>query len=355
MDKVLERALSTAKHLLIVDQFFATHDQDYMMMRKKIDSLEGYEKFSKELYVGKDGRQMILYDYLMYILVSRGSIWGFHKTNRKSYLKMILYVVNQLLIQEQVTTYACFSIRKRLMDFMKKQNIPYFFEDEEAEKIYEEAKKFKEDLSYKDKKTKKLYYAVDSLLPKSVGAAIELIVYAYLIRHNFGYVIPMLLNQRLLSHDSHSIAPDFLIVKNGRIFGVEVKQAIQKTPDHIFDFSSRTSIPVVVARVPNTVPLRCPICEKWILYCDEIINRFSDYSQKIEDIKISCKKECKNFRKCNYITYKGVLKPSEEKELHYHYNCVRKKPFVRNLLKDEKEQEKRLISYYPHVQGLSRL
>ncbi|MEM2145964.1 MAG: hypothetical protein QW279_11430, partial [Candidatus Jordarchaeaceae archaeon] len=209
MDKVLERALSTAKHLLIVDQFFATHDPDYMLMRKKIDSLVGYDKFSKGLYVGKNGRQFILYDYFMYILISRGSIWGFHKTNRKSYLKMILYVVNQLLIQEQVTTYACFSVRKRLMNFMKEQDIPYFFEDKEAEKMYEEAKKFKENLSYTDKKTKKLYYAVDSLLPKSVGAAIELIVYAYLIRHNFGYVIPMLLNQRLLAHDSHTIAPDF--------------------------------------------------------------------------------------------------------------------------------------------------
>lgn len=291
----------------------------------------------------------------MYILVSRGSIWGFYKTNRKSYLKMILHVVNELLIQEPVTTSAYFSERKRFMNFMKKQNISYFFEDEEAKKIYEEAKKFKGDLSYKDKKTKKLYYAVDSLLPKSIGAAIELIVYAYLIRHDFGYVIPMLLNQRLLSHDSHLIAPDFLIVKNGRIFGVEVKQAFKKTPDHIFDFSSETSIPVVVARVPNTVPLRCPICKKWILYCDEIIDRFSDYSQKIENIKISCKRECQNFRKCNYITYKGVLKSSKEKELHYHYNCVKKKPFVRNLMKDKKEQEKRLISYYPHVQGLSKL
>jgi hypothetical protein len=355
LDKALERALSASKHLQIVDQFFAMHDPDYMLMRKKIDSLEGYDKFSKGLYAGENGRQFILYDYLMYILVSRGSIWGFHKANRKSYLKMILYVANQLLIQEPVTTYACFSTRKLLMNFMERQNIPYFFEDEEAKKIYEDAKKFKGDLSYKDKKTKKLYYAVDSLFPKSVGAAVELIVYAYLIRHNFGYVIPMLLNQRLLSHDSHSIAPDFLIVKNGRIFGVEVKQAFEKTPDHIFEFSSQTSIPVVVARVPNTVPLRCPICKKWILYCDEVINRFSDYSQKIEDIKISCKKECTNFKKCNYITYKGILKSNEKKEFHYHYDCVKKKPFVRGLLKDKNEQEKRLISYYPYVKGLSKL
>jgi hypothetical protein len=355
LDKALERALSAAKHLQIVDQFFAMHDLDYMLMRKKIDSLEGYDKFSRGLYVGKNGRQMILYDYLMYILVSRGSIWGFHKANRRPYLKMILYVVNQLLIQEPVTTYACFSMRKRLMDFMQKQHIPNFFEDQEARQLYKKAKNFKGDLTYKDDKTKQLYYAVDSLLPKSVGAAIELIVYAYLIRHSFGYVIPMLLNQRVLSSDSHVIAPDFIIVKNGRIFGVEVKQAFQETPDHIFDFSSETSIPVVVARVPNTVPLRCPICQKWILYCDEVINRFSDYSRKIEDIKISCKKECGNFKKCNYITYKGVLKASEEEELHYHYNCVKKKTFVRNLLKDKKEQERRLISYYPYVQGLSRL
>jgi hypothetical protein len=291
----------------------------------------------------------------MYILTSRGSIWGFPKTHREAYLKIILYSVNQLLIQEPVTTSAYFSERKRLMDFMQKQNIPHFFEDEEAKHVYKKARNFKGDLTYKDNKTKQLYYAVDSLLPKSIGAAIELIVYAYLIRHNFGYVIPMLLNQRLISHDSHLIAPDFMIVKNGRIFGVEVKQAFQETPDHIFDFSSETSIPVVVARVPNTVPLRCPVCKKWILYCDDIINRFSDSNQKIEDTKISCKKECKNFKKCDYITYKGVLNSSENKELHYHYSCVRNKRFVKKLMKEKKEQEKRLISYYPHVQGLGRL
>lgn len=354
MDKVLQRALSTAKHLLAVDQFFAGHDPYYNLMRKKIDSLKGYEKFSKELYIGKDGRQMILYDYLTFILTSRGSIWGFPKTHRESYLKIILYVVNQLLIQEPVTTYAYFSQRKRLMDFMQKQNIPHFFEDKEAKHVYQKARNFKRDLTYKGK-TKQLYYAVDSLLPKSVGAAIEFIVYAYLIRHDFGYVIPMLLNQRLVSHDSHLVAPDFMIVKNGRIFGIEVKQAFEKIQDHIFDFSSETSIPVVVARVPNTVPLRCPICKKWILYCDEVINRFSDLSQKIEGIKISCKRECKSFKKCDYITYKGVINLSERKELHYHYSCVKNKLFVRQLMRNKKEQEKRLISYYPHVKGLGRL
>jgi len=323
-------------------------------MRKKMNSIPDYEKFSKELYLGKDGRQMILYDYLMYILTSRGSIWGYSKSHREAYLKILLYSINQLLAQEPVTTSAYSSLRKRLMNFMESQQISHFFEDAEAKQIYEKAKKFRGDLSYQGK-TKKLYYAVDSLLPKSVGAAIELIVYAYLIRHEYGYVIPMLLNQRLISSDSHLIAPDFLIVKRGRIFGIEVKQAFGEVPDHIFSFSSETSIPVVVARVPNTVPLRCPVCKRWILYCDEIVDRFSDYSKKIEDIKISCPRDCKNFKKCHYITYKGTIKPSEEKELHFHYDCVKNRPFVKNLLKKKKEQENRLISYYPYVQGLERL
>ena len=306
LDKLLKRSLSTAKHIIAVDQFFADHDPDYKVMREKMSSVKGYDEFSKGLYLGRDGRQMVLYDYLVYILMSRGSIWAFPRDKREDYLKILLYSVNQLLIQESVTTSLHYPMRVELMTYMEEQGIPNFFENEDSKKTFEKAKGYNGDLSYRERTTKKLYYAVDSLLPKSVGAAIELIVYSYLIRNNLGHVIPMELTQRLLSNEGHLVAPDFMVVKKGRIFGVEVKQAFGQVPDHIFSFSSETSIPVVVAHIPDTFPLRCPVCKKWILYCDEIINNFANTSQELKQEKISCQ-DCICYTDCNYIAYRGKI------------------------------------------------
>lgn len=61
---------------------------------------------------------------------------------------------------------------------------------------------------YKDD-IRDLYYAVDSLLPKSIGSVIELVVYLYLIRHDFGYVIPLTLHQRLFDRKGHLIVLNF--------------------------------------------------------------------------------------------------------------------------------------------------
>lgn len=352
----MKRAKAAVDHLTKVDEFFAANLTAYGENRKRLHELgDAYESFSKELYVGRDGRQMILSDFLTYILTSRGCFWGYSQKNRQMYLKVILYIVNQLLLQEPITTKTCTDLRKKFMRFMKKQGIEHFFEDASCEQLYEKAMAFEGNLSYRDK-TRQLYYAVDSLLPKSIGTVIELIVYIYLIRHNCGYVAPLLLHQRLLSKESYLIAPDFLVIKGGKIFGIEVKQAWGDVPDHIFTFSSETTIPVIVARIPNTVPLRCPVCNRWILYCDEIIEKFSDITQDIKDTKIHCAEECERFAKCRDIIYFGPLKQTDNKEYHYHYACVKNKyPYVNQVLANEKQRKRRLIAYFPHVQGLESL
>lgn len=356
MDRLLKRAKAAVDHLTKVDEFFAANLTEYREIQEKLHGLgDAYESFSKELYVGEHGRQMILCDFLTYILTSRGCFWGYTQKNRKAYFKAILYVINQLLLQEPITMKTYADLRKKLMQFMRKQGIENFFENESSEQIYKEAMAFAGDLSYADK-TRQLYYAVDSLLPKSIGTVIELIVYLYLIRHNCGYVVPLLLHQRLLSKESHLIEPDFLVIKNGKIFGIEVKQAWGDVPDHIFTFSSETTIPVIVARVPNTVPLRCPVCNRWILYCDEVIEKFSDTTKDIKDTRIQCTEECKRFAKCRHVIYFGLLKQTDNKEYHYHYTCVKNKyPYVNEVLANEKQRKRRLIAYFPYVQGLESL
>lgn len=350
MDEVLKRLKASVNHLIAVDEFFAKNDREYCNLR---DKLNNFKDFSKMFYLGKRGRQMILGDLLAYILVSRGSMFGYTKSNRSDYLKIILYVINQLLLQEPITTKEMVSVRKDLMETLQKENIPGFFEDEVSKELYEKAKTFSEkDLSYQDD-TKELYFIVDSLLPKSIGSVIELIVYIYLIRHNFGYVIPLTLHQRLLGKAGYLISPNFLIIKNGKIFGIEVKQAGKGAPSHIFSFMSETTIPVVVASIPNTVPLRCYECNKWILYCDEVIEKFSDISQDIKEIKLFCT-ECAKFEQCKHVIYNGPLE-SGGREYHYHLECVKEKPYVKNLLNNEEEKRKRLIAYFPYVQGLDRL
>lgn len=351
MDKVLKRLKASVNHLHAVDEFFAANDPEYLSFREKLNALgEAYESFSTSMYYGGYGRQMILGDLLAYILMSRGSLWGYKKKNRSNYIKIILYTINQLLQQEHVTWFQ--DIRKKFQENMEKEKIDFFIEDSEYAKFYKKCKAYQKPLSYKGE-TKPLYFAVDSLLPKSVGSVIELVVYLYLIRHDFGHVIPLQLHQRLLSNNGHIIAPNFLIIKNKKIYGIEVKQARGAVPSHIFSFMSETSIPVIVATIPNTVPLRCYECNKWILYCGHIIERFSDMSEEIREIKVSCV-DCEQFEDCKNIIYYGPL-DSEKKEYHYHYACVKNKRLVKRILKDEKERKKRLIAYFPFVQGLSRL
>jgi len=110
-----------------VDKFFARYDQKYNDYRNKLNNLgRAYEEFSKMFYLGKNRRQMILGDLLAYILVSRGCMYGYTKANRKAYLKIILYTINQLLLQGPTTTKEMIDVRKDLMETMEQAGLPGF-------------------------------------------------------------------------------------------------------------------------------------------------------------------------------------------------------------------------------------
>jgi hypothetical protein len=181
-----------------------------------------------------------------------------------------------------------------------------------------------------------------------VGTAIEFAVFLYLIRNRIGYVIPLLLEQRVLGTRDHLIAPDFLILQKGRIFGVEVEQSARTGKTRQSNrFMTETGIPVLTGSIPNTFPLRCKECKRWILFCDNIIDKFCDLSYQIKSQQIACDS-------CNSVVYYGRLEKGWD-EYHYHLTCAEKYQYVKDLLQDEKNRKKRLVAYFPWVQGLETL
>jgi len=346
MDKAIKRAATCISHLASIDGFFATEDPLYRRYRDKFHDMgEAYDSFAKAMYFGGYGRQMQLADTLDYMILSRGAIWSCDSKNRSDYMRMILYTINQLLQEEHITYFP--ELRRRFLTYLENRGLDNLIEDARYKENYEIAKKLDEPLGYKEHKG--VYWSIDHLLPKSLGTVIELVVYLFLMRNSGSYVLPLLLHQRMPSLTKHIIPPDFLVVKQGRVFGIEVKQLRPTIREvrHTNEFMLESGIPVLTASVPNTVPLRCPKCNKWILYCDNIIDKFCDFSDKIESEKIQCEG-------CNEEIYFGRL-GSGEREYHYHLRCVHDLPYVKEVLAKPDQRSKRLIAYFPYVQGLERL
>ena len=221
MDKAIKRLATCISHLASIDGFFASQDQLYGRYRDKLHNMgETYDSFAKAMYFGGYGRQMQLADMLDYMILSRGAIWSCDTKNRSDYMRMILYTINQLLQEEHITYFP--ELRRRFLAYLEKQGLDCLIEDEKYKKNYEIAKNSHEPLGYREHKG--VYWAIDHLLPKSLGTVIELVVYLFLMRNSGGYVLPLLLQQRLPSLTKHIIPPDFLVVKQGRVFGIEVKQ-----------------------------------------------------------------------------------------------------------------------------------
>ena len=107
------------------------------------------------------------------------------------------------------------------------------------------------------------------------------------LRNDIGYIVPLLLNQRLLGKNDNLVPPDFLIISHDkRIYGVEVgrKKEIQSG-----SFSLKTAIPTASIDTENSRSSdRCPICKRWIPFCDFVINNYSNFDFKIEKIESRC-------------------------------------------------------------------
>ncbi|MGB3346118.1 MAG: hypothetical protein WBA71_02525 [Candidatus Humimicrobiia bacterium] len=219
-------------------------------------------------------------------------------------------------------------------------------------------------------------YRTPSFLIKNVGLSGELLVLLVLMNEDIGYLIPLLLHQRLFSDLKEVLKtlkvtsiekyilfpPDFLLLKKGRVIGVELGRG--KT-DLISTFASVSGLPTayVSPRVENSkfrvnriFGYKCNLCLLSYTVCDKFIELFSD-GESIE--KITYKQTCVNL--CGKQKAKSCkdavvqIKVEDEKSKNFttevHYQCLLKyRPD-----KGEKIKEEELFPLFPKVEGLDKI
>lgn len=371
MELLLKKLGISIEHLVCLDKTLQRHSPEYKAIEKKLSSPKFkniYIDISRELYAGgkkiqgnnKLYRQMILGDVVEYIFTGRAFYYASRsEDNLKNFLKLLFYVINQLLIMDSITVNC--DLRKHYIKKLLNCKIPQkvLFEKENDEELANELLNINTRLN--DKNWKRYDAFIDSILPKTLGCPKELVVFAELIRMKIGIVLPLLLIQRLFNEKEPIAPPDFLLLRNNKeIYGIEVgynKEGQSR------EFSLRTSIPTFAVDLDENMHNRCPICGEFILYCDKFIEEYSD---KLFCKKIKCS-ECANFYngKCPYSTYYGKYSGhnyngeniDENKPMHYHTKCVNGGYYLyRNQKKNIlKEHFNDFYAQIPVIQGLDSI
>jgi hypothetical protein len=375
MKLLLEKLGISVHHLKCLDEVFSENHSEYQRIEGLLNTDEFnliYKEISRELYAGgkqprgnlKLARQMILGDVIEYIFTGRAYYYAAKsEENFKSFLKLILYSVNQLLIYDAITVTP--EIRKRYIEKLE--------EEIEADLLYEKAgdSDLAEDLKssktvLKDNEWGKYDSFVDSILPKTLGCPKELIVFAELLRTKKGIIIPLLLIQRLFGDKNPIAPPDFLLAKsNKEIYGIEIGYAKEVQSR---EFSIRTSIPTFAVDLENNMHNRCPKCGGIILYCDFVINAYSNgtLSEQLDENsgRYLCN-GCPSFDSGNckfsnyYGSWKGIEfngKVSEQKSLHYHASCVKDGTYDHRSSEIKiSDHSNDFFAQLPQIQGLENL
>jgi len=367
MKKLLDSLNRAGKHLSILDKTFKQNYPTYAEIHTKLQNLPLYDELRKEIYAGgKRGgiygyaRQMILGDLLQYIFIGRGYYFSVRgDEQRAAFLSMLMYVCNLLIVMEDISVNV--KLRNKILDSLKLGIGTAFFEDDDQEEIFDDLRKYKGFITPKEKDSDWYDDILDSMLPKRVGVIPELLVYAHLLRKNYGYVVPLLHAQRLLGNDGFVVPPDFLLLRSkGEIFGIEVGGGKEQ---QMGSFSTVTTVPVFVATIGDprqTQPFRCGKCLRWITYCDEVI-RLCSTNREPDAQYVDCA-ECSFYasldealENCPNIVYHGRATDhyGDVRELRYHYICVRKDPELPKVL--ERARTPKLIAPIPWVSGLRYL
>jgi hypothetical protein len=349
MKKALDRLVQSVAHLKTIDDFFMKKVPAYAQNETKLAKLgQFYDEFARELYAGgrKDGgsrfhRGMMLADLLTYTVFGRGYyVLTASDKHREAFIEIVMRISNKLLLQENIS--ADTKLRKELIGALLSQDIPNFFEDDEQKIKLERLKDYNDHIIWGQKGTE-FYKTMDSLLPKSRGLAIEFLIYLYLIHRRFGFVIPLLLHQRLISKGNFIAPPDFLVLKNdGRIFGIEVGSLKEGQNTK---FATTTSVPTVTAELDSDQPFRCPQCKQWITYCDKVIETYSKGESTSDPFECE---NCKYFArgKCQDIIFFGEIPELEKGKRRYHYRCIAEKETTKKLYA-KSSLEKHLMVWYP--------
>jgi len=375
MEDVFGKMKSALNHLEILHSVFERRENfeteehlDYAIYKENEEKLRqvlGELDFDNQLYSAK-GRQMILADLLEYVFLGRGYYSMRSKRDRQNFLRAILYFVNLLMCYEVMTVSN--NLRQRVLEQLGNKITQ--LKDEE---YYEELRDFTGSVGLKRGESDAARYLnnyFDSLLPKTAGGLWhELLVYIFLLRHDLGYIIPLLLTQRLMSLHHSIVPPDFLIITYDKhLYGIEVgtKKEIQSG-----SFSLQTAIPTATVDTINSrTSDRCPICKRWIPLCPYVIENYSNLDKRITKSKVRCLDECALYPSeqiaignCAYTKYsRNKAKTLQHTHhdfangLHYHYGCVLQNVSadLKNAIIDAKDTVA-LMTHYPYYGGLEDL
>lgn len=375
MQVLLDKLGLSVKHLQCLDEVFRSESHLYNQIEAKMISElgDGLKEISKELYAGGKSRgglnrQMILGDVIEYIFTGRAYYYAAKSSdNFKVFSKLVLYSVNQLLLFDTITINP--AIRKHYIEKLEERIDPtILYEKEGDQELANELKNSNVVIWQADWNRFDLF--VDSLLPKTLGAPKELVVFLELIRLNKGLVIPLLLIQRLFGDGKAIAPPDFLLLKRNReIFGIELGYSKEGQSR---EFSVRTSIPTFGVDLANHLHNRCPKCGENILYCDTVIKKYADgtlLDSLSPDGRFRCGADCPNFngRFCSFANYYGKYKgqcfygaqksDDDKKEMHYHASCVADGVY------DYRGRERNIFEYHladffaqiPQIEGVDSL
>ena len=340
MEILLKKLGLSVKHLQCLDEIFRVESPLYGQLENRMTQELGdhLEEISKELYAGGKlrgglNRQMILGDVIEYIFTGRAYYYAAKSSeNFKVFSKLVLYCVNQLLLFDTITINP--EIRKRYIQKLEREiDMAVLYEKEGDQNLANELKE--SDIVIWQEGWDRYDAFMDSLLPKTLGAPKELVIFLELIRLNKGLVIPLLLIQRLFGDGKTIAPPDFLYLKRNReIFGVEVGYAKEGQSR---EFSLRTSIPTFAVDLVNHMHNRCPKCGENILYCGTVIKKYADgslWGSLDGSGRFKCGEDCPNFdgRICSFANYYGKYKGrcfygeqnagDDKKDMHYHATCV---------------------------------
>ena len=357
MQRILERLNLSSKHLEVINRTLQTYPP-YAQASTKLENTPLFDIFLKEVYAGgKKGktyaRQMILGDLIEYIFTGRGYYFSVKGNEHlKSFVRILMHLSNMLILMEDASIEV--TLRNQLLDDLSTELVDDFFESEKEREAFRVLRAYNGVIVGREGHDHEVFF--DSLFPKRVGEVPELLVYSNLIRKKYGFVVPLLQAQRLLGNSTYIIPPDYLLLRSkGEMFGLEVGYGKER---QTCSFSTVTSTPVFnvgIGDPDQPQPYRCGRCRKWITYCDKIIDICANNQDNNQE-ELDCT-TCDQFQggHCSSIIYHGIAHDhaGAEKELRYHYDCVRTDPRAIRYL--QRSRTPKLIAPFPVLCGLENI
>lgn len=373
MKSILSRLGDAFEHLKIIDEFLLSNPT-YGRIEGKLegDLKTSYLEFCKEVYYGGsreerfDGgsRQMALSDVFQYLVSSRGFyLASENESNRKDFIKITMYLIDQWLLMDSLGPKEELQKRRELMDKLK-DKIGNFHEGDFPDyhkKKFEKLYNYEGDIIPGPPNTAppdgRILDQYDSLFPKIRGGPIELLVYLYLMQRRLGFTVSLLMQQRLFSGQIWRAPPDLLLLRSkGEVIGLEIGRGKEKQSA---DFGLLTAIPTFSVDLVERQPFRCEGCGKWIIYCDRVIEVYSENGVPADNNPTLTCVDCPYFQggQCSDIIYfgEGANRYGAQKGVRrFHFQCLNEGERSK-VLNSPDLTRKSLVAYLPLVEGLEEL